>query len=338
MENMQKRRIDWIDCAKGIGILLVIFGHSLTGSGSLIEYLLLAAIFSFHMPLFFILSATTFKFSDSIETFKTKTVKAFRHLVLPALVIYLIRSIISFVDEPMNISTFLKDRLFTLLFASGVSLNIGNLHIREFGMIWFFIVLFIGRSFYDFIHINAGKSELVIFCLIMSALGAIVGRYQFLPLSLDIVLAVMPLFFVGEMLKKQERDNNTLLWCLISGVLWLVSFGCVYYFGHGFLELAARKYPLYPLCLICAVFGTLFIGYICQLISEVKVLNDPLKYIGKNSIYLYCVHAMDYLLKPVWLITGNVFINGIVRVALDVLISMLILFVLGKVRKAKTNS
>lgn len=46
------QRINWIDSAKGIGILLVVLGHS-TGN---IEDPLNKAILSFHMPLFFFLS------------------------------------------------------------------------------------------------------------------------------------------------------------------------------------------------------------------------------------------------------------------------------------------
>lgn len=47
-DNFDRQRIDWIDFAKGITILLVIIGHNVSGP-------LRGAIFSFHMPLFFIL-------------------------------------------------------------------------------------------------------------------------------------------------------------------------------------------------------------------------------------------------------------------------------------------
>ncbi len=48
-------RIYWIDCAKGITILLVIIGHSIYNP------MVRGPIFSFHMPLFFILSGMTYK-------------------------------------------------------------------------------------------------------------------------------------------------------------------------------------------------------------------------------------------------------------------------------------
>ncbi len=57
---VMKNRIPWVDCAKGIGIFLVVYGHvarGISGSGLVpetfvfqwVDYL----IYSFHMPLFF---------------------------------------------------------------------------------------------------------------------------------------------------------------------------------------------------------------------------------------------------------------------------------------------
>lgn len=48
---MEKKRIDYLDMVKGIGIILVVIGHSTLPSDSVITWLA-----SFHMPLFFIVS------------------------------------------------------------------------------------------------------------------------------------------------------------------------------------------------------------------------------------------------------------------------------------------
>lgn len=52
----KRQRIAWIDIAKGITILTVIWGHTLTIDSSPRNL-----IFCFHMPLFFILSGFTLK-------------------------------------------------------------------------------------------------------------------------------------------------------------------------------------------------------------------------------------------------------------------------------------
>ena len=51
-------RIEWIDIAKGFGILLVILGHTIAYDCSHIVY---NSIYSFHMPLFFFLSGVMSK-------------------------------------------------------------------------------------------------------------------------------------------------------------------------------------------------------------------------------------------------------------------------------------
>lgn len=53
-----QQRIEYIDLAKGIGMIFVVFGHMLNHY-SLEAY----AIWSFHMPLFFILSGMCFNAS-----------------------------------------------------------------------------------------------------------------------------------------------------------------------------------------------------------------------------------------------------------------------------------
>lgn len=60
----KNNRLEYIDIAKGIGILLVVFGHS-----SLVLHIENIWIHSFHMPLFFIITGMCFnenKYSNGL--------------------------------------------------------------------------------------------------------------------------------------------------------------------------------------------------------------------------------------------------------------------------------
>lgn len=65
--NMKKDRYLWVDCAKGIGIILVVYGHVVRGlinadivsSNKILSYVD-SIIYTFHMPLFFFLSGLFF--------------------------------------------------------------------------------------------------------------------------------------------------------------------------------------------------------------------------------------------------------------------------------------
>ena len=76
--------------------------------------------------------------------------------------------------------------------------------------------------------------------------------------------------------------------------------------------------------------GSLFVIGIGIILDTHKILSDPFAWLGRNSMRIYCVHAMDYLLINLWNISGNGFLNGIVRILLDVVLSAIIFFVLQK--------
>ena len=66
---MKEKRLDWLDVAKGFGILLVIFAHT---DNSMFRSL----IYTFHVPLFFFLSGYVFSNKYDFKTFLIKKIKA----------------------------------------------------------------------------------------------------------------------------------------------------------------------------------------------------------------------------------------------------------------------
>lgn len=81
---LKKSRIDWIDCAKGIGIALVVIGHSWG-----VPHWIYCLIYGFHMPLFFLLSGLTHSYDSSVSVgaYIKKLAKAY---LLPYLTLCLI--------------------------------------------------------------------------------------------------------------------------------------------------------------------------------------------------------------------------------------------------------
>ncbi|WP_075580419.1 acyltransferase family protein [Acidaminococcus massiliensis] len=77
-KSITLQRIQWIDIAKGITIFFVIIGH--TAPFDILERNM---IFSFHMPLFFILSGYHFKIAQNWDEARERFWKNVRHLLLP---------------------------------------------------------------------------------------------------------------------------------------------------------------------------------------------------------------------------------------------------------------
>ena len=80
-------------------------------------------IFSFHMPLFFILSGMTYKWSKDIIEYKAKTLKTFWHLIIPAISIYVVTTVLLEKSDVFLKSNLLASVL-TLFFSSGVKFSL----------------------------------------------------------------------------------------------------------------------------------------------------------------------------------------------------------------------
>ena len=85
-KNTDKNRIEWVDFSKGVAMLLVVIAHTMLGGtyGSMVR----GVIYSFHMPLFFILSGFTMRPSKNIRSFGKKTLKSAKSLLIPGVLLY----------------------------------------------------------------------------------------------------------------------------------------------------------------------------------------------------------------------------------------------------------
>ena len=192
----EDKRIDWIDCSKGIAILLVILGHTTSSGGNPYEQMLRGMIFSFHMPLFFILSSVTFKLSADDNQVLIKTRKAFKHLIVPAISLFGLRVLINIFNNYHSIEwrSYAVEKINVLIYSSGVNVNIAEATIPALGMMWFFIVLFCGRTLFDYFNLTLAGGKFILVIVVCTIAGIALGNLQWLPLSLDIALSVMPFF------------------------------------------------------------------------------------------------------------------------------------------------
>ena len=89
------KRLDYLDLAKGIGILIVMLGHFPFYGEPHISIQLYDFIFSFHMPLFFIITGIIFGYSRKWEkqTFKELFIKKLKTIIYP----YFMLSVIALV-------------------------------------------------------------------------------------------------------------------------------------------------------------------------------------------------------------------------------------------------
>lgn len=340
LQGTTAKRVQWIDYAKGIAILATILGHTVEFgvNGSHVRGL----IFSFHMPLFFILSMVTYRCSESMEEFKAKTKKAFRHLMVPAIVVFVILVILECVRNPQVITSlgYWREKLYTFVYASGVQTGYSGVNVNAIGMIWFFFALFVGRTIFDYLHLKIqNDSHLFILSCICCMLGIIIGQIQWLPFSMDIALAIMPFFFWGYHMKKMDMTEKPWKKLLVWGIIWIALYllGEPNYEIRSYLELACRRYTLFPICFIAAIAGTMLISEIGVVCCKKKRISKPITYLGKNSLYMLCVHTVDSEWAFLWQVDGHQFISAARRCVTDLVAFAVVMLVIHLYRFCKTN-
>lgn len=319
------KRLKYVDIAKGIAIIMVIIGHSTSG-------ILRGIIFSFHMPLFFILSSYTYTYSTDIKTFKEKIKRNAYHLLIPLIVLFLSKNILELlqsiiVGEQISIFQWIPSLFITLFYSSGVPMTNNNFNIGSIGMLWFIVALFLGRTLYEVFKLYFRKNNvLAIVCSLFSLTGYFLGNICWLPLCMDIVLFIQPYFFIGDLLKdfNYESDANKLL--ISNGILWGGVLAIMFLLTRNYLQIAPRIYPLYPLCLFGSVFGSLCLVSFCYIISNPKILNKISTiwgFLGKKSMQILFVHYLDIFWKPLWF-NNNPYITALLRVLVDLLIFLIV--------------
>lgn len=207
MENTlnQNKRMDTIDIAKGIGILFVIFAH--------VNYTpeVLVLIYSFHMPLFFILSGVLFK-REKYESFRTFIKRRLNTLILPYIFFYMAGLVYAYVSEQMygdlfDITSEEYIQYFLEMFISHRSATVINTPL------WFVPCLFAVEIMYYFISGLKKKSLILPVCFLLTAFGWLLesGYLEFdnktLPWSLDSALFALSFYAIGNVFSPAVKDT-----------------------------------------------------------------------------------------------------------------------------------
>lgn len=251
MSLKKGERIQWIDCAKGIGSLCVIIGHM--EFGALSKWTLL-----FTMPLFFFINGCLFSSAASFGKF---VCKKFRSLLTPYLSLGMIVMGFNILIQVYSGGITLKSIRVMQVFADFF------IQRRAYGVIWFLPCLFlINILCYFLVHAFGTGRKLVLISFAFYILGMI--NYQtakaILPWNFDIALVAVPYFVVGILYRENSErietflENNKRAWIgiLFSGCFICTSFGYFSYMlsGENF-DMYSIHYGIIPLTFLASWGG-----------------------------------------------------------------------------------
>ncbi|MBO7636936.1 MAG: acyltransferase family protein [Paludibacteraceae bacterium] len=294
---MERKRIDYIDIAKGLGMLAIIWGHIMLYGWSC------KMVYGFHIPVFFMLSGMCFnqKKYDNVGELIVRRVKT---LLVP----YVIFSTVTWLVYVVGVWVLHYDTMTNCWYymLQTVLAQGSDGYLRHNVALWFVTCLFVVDVLYYFI---SKFSDIVI--LVVSVLCAVVGvllskhyyNITTLPWSFDTALVAIPLFAFGNLMVKRLShetimkmvNNNIFSSVLVTAfftVVFLIGVQHYDYISMGHNNLGHHAWKFY----LNAFSGSISVILISLLLSS--LLNkdwtrSPILYIrwlGVNSFYVMATH------------------------------------------------
>lgn len=319
---IQTKRIEYIDIAKGICILLLLLQHAHTyyREVDVGEVYMV----SFRVPLFFLLSGCFFKTYGNYKSFLKKK---FNTLIIPFLFFYLCFSVampnllhLSGYEGLRQASSLGWMSIFNFIKGRGYSNN----------PVWFLLALFwLSNIFYGLCTLAKNKKHTDLFLLSLSLVTGLTGYFLgafhiWLPMNLDNALTACPFFYVGYAIKNNTnilyRDYP--VWKLLLTLVCSILFIAIFSPGIDFLGNCFRKNEVIE-TYGCGIMGTVGILIVSKWIFHNRILN----YFGNNTLTVLCLQ-MPILQIPNMFITK--FLNsesGEVKLLVLMLVASILLII-----------
>ena len=283
-------RIAWLDQLKGFGIILMVYGHNFP---VLEEY-----IYSFHMPLFFIIAGIFHPKNINVSTIK----KRVRQILLP----YFLWSFILFgfwlfigrkFGESANLDLSITKNFIGIFFAQG------DINYMNWGIpMWFLPTIFLTFLLFGLI-LKIKNKFLHYSVLIMSiVLGFLIANFSkvYLFWSLDVALVSLFFYSFGFYAKDFIKSNTK------KGVPFLLILGVIHLVTSLFLlqkiDMYLSTYGNEILFLTNSLVGFLFWGSLFKNFLLLKFLV----FLGKNTIPILALQAraLSFIKLFLFLILG----------------------------------
>ncbi len=287
-------RVNWIDSARFFAMILVIAGHH-----ELFAPYGKVWVYSFHMPLFFMLSGLFFKPASFGKPLLKSLVKYLRAYILPYAVAVILMAYVAgwargavfgrFGVESYDASWILKSSFFY-----------GN----GWGVLWFLPCLFTA-SVLMAVLCSLVQSEIVR-AVIVIALNAAAGLVLPGPLVLQLHEALIALGFMyaGYVLRRYVLDDSLLLKTSLqkNGVVWaaMILLGVIWVFCVAkqlCVNMVWSDYPLYPLTVLAAFGGCFWFLFAAGRLLG-KGSHHTMETLGRSSLLIYIIHSLEHNFFP----------------------------------------
>jgi fucose 4-O-acetylase-like acetyltransferase len=278
---VDSKRIEFIDLAKGVCIILVVLQHI----GLDVNFM---GFVSMRMPLYFVLSGLFFKDYGSLRDFALKKVN---RLLVPFAFFYLLGYVLYY-----GVNILFPDKGVYGGFDVWAIFSFIDRRVYFNGPIWFLLSLFWANLIFCVITLNIKREWLRgVAVLLCGVVGYVLGVYKVqLPCVMDVSLIALPFFYLGYILRKTsllypngfDRYN-----VLIALGLGLVSVGIDYFWRCPRIWFHFNVF--YGNVLLAVLISVTSVGavlFLCKAVGRLPLIS----YIGRYSIVFLCWHHLVY--------------------------------------------
>ncbi|WP_342526300.1 acyltransferase family protein [Chryseomicrobium sp. FSL W7-1435] len=309
---MAKKRIHWLDAAKGFLMILVVLGHYPHD----MPFPLIQYIYWFHMPAFFLLSGIFFKEVYSLKEAKGALTKRFMQLLFPYFFFLLA---ITTIRYSIELATFNFDwRWYTEDF---VKILIGGRFARgAYGVIWFITTLYFSYVIFTLLTLYAKRyTQWLILALLYTiahiqsfwAMDVVGGEpdqaSQTIPMlwNLDVAFIAVVYFAIGSYLKQfwLEVPHRTGIAAVVVTAVAVITDRLGWIDYH--LSLKFLRYNHFFLDLIIPIAMIIVFVWVFQLLAA-KWQMKPLQFIESHSIAIMYLHIFTYMVLNDYFLLGPI--------------------------------
>lgn len=205
--NKSKHRIEWIEYAKAITMLLVIFNHLGLRDSNVAMW-----VWTIHVPTFFFLSGL---FANGQQSWSLLLRKNVSRLLIPALLWWLIGS---FIWHPIQIYYLHSDSFWQSYWQSQLDFLCGT----ECGFAWFLVALFLLRVEYKLLfYISNQWIRMIIGLIVLPSIAYSVREMPHAPYYFYQSLMAFPLYYGASLLKNRILNWNS---SVCHSAAWFILF------------------------------------------------------------------------------------------------------------------
>ncbi|WP_411843685.1 acyltransferase family protein [Salinicoccus sp. HZC-1] len=269
---MIKKRIEWLDIAKALSIILVVLGHA--GHAYLDIYL-----GWFRIPLFFFLSGILFK-PVRLKDFFLWSRKKVHRLMVP----YFTYGILIFIVFNYQNLDMISEHIATLLYG-------GRVLQGPYGVFWFITVLLLTQILLGLLSpFKKWVQAAIVFILFLAGHYPVLPEYDFI-WNLDVVLIAVFYYSLGYFLKDFiVKYNNSLPLAAVSACIAMIFIVLnANGFMNHYLNLKMTRLNTVFLDIIIPLSFFMPVIFVSTLLTKYKI-KSLLEGVGRYSIVIMYLH------------------------------------------------